>query len=94
LLLVACRIYNKNGYLSNDELSEILQLNPMQLQEVVKRMNELDRLQNDHAVAVENETAVSRACFVHHFLGVLQETQHFGQRRDEGLVERNAPGQG
>jgi ABC-type lipoprotein export system ATPase subunit len=71
--------YNQNGYLSFDELQEILQLNPMQLQEFVKRLNELDHQPTNTNVAEEeHEKAVSRSCFVRHFLGVLQETQHFG----------------
>lgn len=68
-----------NGYLSYEELQTVLELNLMQLDEFVKRMNDLA----SSCAPNEHHDLVSRSCFRKYFIGVLQETQNFGPTEEE-----------
>lgn len=67
---------DKNAKLDFEELQDVLELNPEQLQAFVTRMNEL-------AGQRSNATNVSRAVFVKNFLRVLEETSNFGPTQAE-----------
>lgn len=58
---------DNDGYLGYDDLQNILQLRPEQLHYFVRRLHELEGGDHQHR-------AVSKSCFVRHFLSVLQET--------------------
>jgi hypothetical protein len=55
---------SRDGILSYTELNQILELDPVQLTEFVRRMNEQGRVS-------PNSSTVSRRTFVRHFVNVL-----------------------
>lgn len=77
---IAPRLYDildiDKNELSYDELNAVLQLNEQELNLFVKRMQELSG--ND-----QNQTTISRRCFVQYFLQVLEENVHFTITQDE-----------
>jgi Ca2+-binding EF-hand superfamily protein len=71
---------DSSGDVSFSELNQILELNPIQLTDFVRRMNELA------GVSVEAD-CVTRPTFVKYFLQVLEETSHLNVSPDEaGLI--------
>jgi Fe-S cluster assembly ATPase SufC len=80
--------HDGNGILSYDELNRVLQLEPAELHDFVRRMNTLD------ADEPTDSNHVTKSTFVHHFLDVLEETSNFrltpqeaGSRWDEMATE-------
>ena len=69
---------NNDGVLTYDELNTILQLDPVQLQEFVRRMNNLG--------GERSQKTVSRAVFCKHFVKVLATTTHFRPTAEEAAV--------
>lgn len=69
---------DKNGTITYDELDAILQLQPKELRQFVERMNELDH----H----ENTDEISKKCFTHYFLDVLEECASFQLTPEEAGV--------
>lgn len=79
---------DSSGDVSFFELNQILELNPIQLTEFVRRMNELA------GVSVEAD-CVTRPTFVKYFLQVLEETSHLSVSPDEaGLLFDEIAAQG
>ena len=67
---------DKDGVIGYDDLHHILELNPIQMNEFIRRLNELA---NDGS----DQTTVLRPCFVRYFLRVLDETSYFGPTNEE-----------
>jgi Ca2+-binding EF-hand superfamily protein len=67
---------SRDGILSYTELNQILELDPVQLTEFVRRMNERDGVS-------PNCSVVSRRCFLRHFVNVLAESSNFGPTKEE-----------
>ena len=67
---------DSNGEASFAELNAILELNPLELKEFVRRMNALEGVSED-------KDFVTRPTFVRHFLQVLEETSYFTVSSDE-----------
>jgi hypothetical protein len=70
---------DSSGDVSFSELNQILELNPIQLTDFVRRMNELA------GVYVESE-CVTRPTFVKYFLQVLEDTSHMTVSPDEARL--------
>ena len=62
---------NGDGVLSYHELNTILQLDPLELNDFVRRMNNLSD------TSETNQQSVTKAIFVQYFLEVLEETSNF-----------------
>jgi len=70
---------DKNGTITYEELDAVLQLQPKELRQFVERMNELDH----H----ENTGEISKKCFTHYFVDVLEECASFQLTPEEaGLI--------
>ena len=67
---------DSNGEASFSELNAILELNPFELSEFVRRMNALEGVSDE-------KNFVTRPTFVRHFLQVLEETSYFSVTPEE-----------
>jgi hypothetical protein len=67
---------SRDGILSYTELNQILELDPVQLTEFVRRMNEREGVP-------PNSSVVSRRTFVRHFVTVLVESSNFRPSKEE-----------
>lgn len=67
---------NSDGILSYTELNRILELDPVQLTEFVRRMNEREEMSF-------NSSVVSRRTFLRHFVNVLAESSNFRPTKEE-----------
>jgi Ca2+-binding EF-hand superfamily protein len=68
---------SRDGVLSYTELNQILELDPVQLTEFVRRMNERERASSN------SSSTVSRRTFVRHFVNVLAESSNFRPSKEE-----------
>ena len=68
---------NGDGVLSYKELNTILKLDALELNDFMRRMNDLD------AYASSDQQTVTKAIFVHYFLEVLEETSNFRLTAEE-----------
>jgi hypothetical protein len=86
-----------NGKISYQELNAVLELNPHELQNFVRRMKELGQTDDDTTNNDESEDyynyyhpnqddAVSRAVFIKHFIQVLDETSQLSVTPQEAAA--------
>jgi Ca2+-binding EF-hand superfamily protein len=68
---------SRDGVLSYTELNQILELDPVQLTEFIRRMNERER------VSSSDSSTVSRRTFLRHFVNVLAESSNFRPSKEE-----------